>query len=172
MRTRGSLACRPKVPEMTRSTVLLPLLLGLLACNGCHDSAPPANAAVTTTGAATNVSGDPDAAPLAAAGTTTIHVEDDGKSFDLARGASVAFSLPSNAGTGYVWVPTKIDAGILSQQGDRTSDVSSDVPGAPKVDVYHFVGASPGTSVVEMSLKRPFGSAPPARIIHVTVNVR
>src|SRR5580704_10985102 len=105
---------------MIRWTALLPLLLSLLACNGCHDSAPPANVAAATSAAATTGSSDPDAAPLAAADTTTIHVDDDGKSFDVARGATVTFSLPSNAGTGYVWVPTKIDGGVLSQQGDRT----------------------------------------------------
>jgi predicted secreted protein len=103
---------------------------------------------------------------------TTIHADDDGKSFDVGRGAVVTFSLPSNAGTGYVWVPTQVDGSVLTQQGDRTSDASSDVPGAPKFDVYHFAAAAPGTTTVEMSLKRPFGSAPPARIIHVTVNVR
>jgi predicted secreted protein len=100
-----------------------------------------------------------------------VHAEDDGKTIDVARAATVTFALPSNAGTGYIWVPTQVDASILAQQGDRTSDVSSDVPGAPKVDVYHFTAVGPGTTTVEMSLKRPFGSGAPARTVHVTVAV-
>src|SRR5271170_5987154 len=111
---------------------LLPTLL--LACNGCHDgSAPPASAAVAPSSAPSSNSATP-----VATNETVIHAEDDGKSFDVALGSTVTFSLPSNAGTGYIWVPTQVDAGVLAQQGDRTSDTSSDVPGAPKADVYHF----------------------------------
>ncbi len=144
---------------------LLPIWL--LACNSCHDgNAPPASAAVVPS--ATQASGNT-ATP--AAGETVVHVDDDGKTFDVARGATVTFALPSNAGTGYIWTPTQIDTNVLAQQGDRTSDASSDVPGASKVDVYHFSAANAGTTTVEMSLKRPFGSAPAGRVIHVTVAV-
>ena len=83
----------------------------------------------------------------------------------------MTFSLPSHAGTGYVWMPTRVDANVLAQQGDRTSDTSSDVPGASKVDIYRFAAAAQGTTTVEMSLKRPFGGAPPSRVMHVTVTV-
>jgi predicted secreted protein len=152
---------------MIRWSYALLSSFSLFACNGCHDAAPPASTAVGASASA------PDQAATAPGATaTTVHAEDDGKSFDVSRGAVVTFSLPGNAGTGYVWVPTQVDGSVLTQQGDRTSEVSSDVPGAPKVDVYHFAAAAPGTTTVEMSLKRPFGSAPPARIIHVTVNVR
>jgi predicted secreted protein len=106
------------------------------------------------------------------AAETIIHAEDDGKSLDVARGATVTVVLPSNAGTGYVWVPTQVDGGILVQQGERTSDLSSDVPGAPKMDVYHFTAENSGSTALEMSLKRPFGTGAPARAIRVTVRVR
>ena len=140
--------------------------MALLACNGCHDgSAPPASAAVAPSASGSGNSATPSGPE------TVVHVDDDGKSFDVARGTTVTFSLPSNAGTGYIWVPTQVDPSILAQQGDRTTDVSSDVPGAPKVDVYHFTAAGPGTTTVEMSLKRPFGSGAPARTVHVTVAV-
>jgi predicted secreted protein len=153
---------------MIRWSYALLSSFSLLACNGCHDAAPPSSTPVGASASA------PDQAATAAGATTatTVHADDDGKSFDVSRGAVLTFSLPSNAGTGYVWVPTQVDGSVLTQQGDRTSDVSSDVPGASKVDVYHFAAAAPGTTTVEMSLRRPFGSAPPARIIHVTVNVR
>jgi predicted secreted protein len=144
-----------------------PLLLAF--GSGCHGGAAPA----TSASAMANANGAPSAGnPATPPGANTvIHAEDDGKSFDLARGATVTFSLPSNAGTGYIWVPTQVDPVVLAQQGDRTSDVASDVPGAPKVDVYHFAATGPGTTTVEMSLKRPFGSGAPARTIHVTVAV-
>jgi predicted secreted protein len=154
---------------------LFALLPISFACNGPHDaSAPPASATIATvtapTGAAlSGITATPAAA--AAAAETVIHAEDDGKSYDVARGSLVTFSLPSHAGTGYIWVPTQVDSSVLAQQGDRTSDAASDVPGAPKVDVYHFAAAAPGTTTVEMSLKRPFGSGVPARSVHVVVAV-
>jgi predicted secreted protein len=152
---------------MIRWSALVVFSVSLLACNGCHDgNPPPASATVAPTGSTSGNTATP-----AASSETVVHAEDDGKAFDLARGAALTFALPSNAGTGYIWMPTPVDATILAQQGDRTSDVSSDVPGAPKVDVYHFTAAGPGTTTVEMSLKRPFGSGAAARTVHVTVTV-
>jgi predicted secreted protein len=149
---------------MVRSMLTLSAL-SLLACHGCNDAnAPPANNAGPPTAAS-----PPTAAPTT--GETIVHAEDDGKSFDVARGAPVTFKLASNAGTGFVWVPTSVDPSVLAQQGDRTSEAPSDRPGSAKTDVYHFVAAAIGTTTVEMSLKRPFGSTPPARAIHVTVVV-
>jgi predicted secreted protein len=131
-----------------------------LACNGCNDgNTPPANAIA-------RVSDAP------ATRETVVRADDDGKSFDVARAATLTFKLESNAGTGYVWVPTQVDTNVLAQQGDRTSEVSSDTPGAPKMDVYRFVAQNAGSTTVEVSLKRPFGSGPPARVIRVAVNVR
>jgi predicted secreted protein len=141
--------------------------LSLVACNACND--PPPAASPPAPGAASPPA--PDAASPTAAADTVIHVEDDGKSFDTYKGSTVIFKLNSNSGTGYVWTPTQVDASVLAQQGDRSTEGASDTPGAPKLDVYRFVAGSAGTTVVEMSLKRPFGSAPAARAIHVTVNV-
>jgi predicted secreted protein len=152
---------------MIRWSALVVFSVSLLACNGCHDAAPPpASATVAPSGSVSSNTATP-----AASNETVVHAEDDGKALDLARGAALTFALPSNAGTGYIWMPTQVDPTILAQQGDRTSDVSSDVPGAPKVDVYHFTAAGPGTTTVEMSLKRPFGSGAAARTVHVTVTV-
>lgn len=135
----------------------------LLACNGCnHDGAPPPpNAADAPTGS------------TAPNGETVVHVEDDGKSFDVARGSTVTFQLASNAGTGYAWTPAAVDPNVLVQQGERTTQVSSDVPGAPKMDVFRFVAQSPGTATVEMDLKRPWEhGAAPGRSVRVTIHVQ
>jgi predicted secreted protein len=140
--------------------------LWLLACNGCNDhNAPPPNPA----GSAAATAGG--AAPQTA-GETVVQVEDDGKTFDVAAGATVTFKLASNAGTGYLWMPTGIDPGILAQTGDRTNEAASSAPGAPRVDVYRFAAKRPGSATVEMDLQRPWTkSAPPAKSIHEIVNV-
>ncbi len=149
-------------PAMIRHALALSAVT-LLACNGCNDkNAPPANAGIPAGSGVV----------AAAAGETVVHAEDGGKSFDVARGGIVTFKLTSNSGTGYLWTPTQVDGNLLAQQGERASETSSDAPGSSKLDVYRFVALSPGSTLVEMSLKRPFGSAPPARALRVTVNVR
>jgi predicted secreted protein len=108
------------------------------------------------------------------AGTATrvvVHADDDGKTFDLAVGSRIVFALANHSGTGFLWMPTRVDESILAPDGMRRSEVESDVPGAPKRDVLRFLAKNPGTTVVEMTLKRPFGNAPPGPAIHVTVRV-
>jgi predicted secreted protein len=158
---------------MIRHAVAL-AALSLLACNGCNDGRSPAVAPAGTATPTAAASPPPaGSAPSAgAAGDTIVRADDDGKSFDVARGAGVTFRLASNSGTGYLWIPTQVDAIVLAQQSDRASEAASDMPGGPKADVYRFTAGAAGSTVVEMSLKRPFGSAPPARVIHVTINVR
>ncbi len=136
--------------------------LSLLACNACNGGGtappPPVPAA----------SGPAVDAPT---GETVLHTEDDGRTFDVTRGSAVTFKLASNAGTGFVWTAAPVDQNVLTQQGDRTSEPSSEAPGAPKMDVYRFVAKSAGSTVVEMDLKRPWGNQPPGRVVRVTINV-
>jgi predicted secreted protein len=174
----------------SRAPGLLPL--ALVVTSACHDGgAPPANAPDTSAtpsgssvpdGSAATAQATPDGSGATAQATpdgsgaiaqgTLVRADDDGKTFDVAKGSTLTVSLASNAGTGYRWVPTKIDASVLAQQGDRTVEASSPgVPGGPTSEVYHFVAASAGTTVLEMSLKRAFGSGAPARTVHVTINV-
>jgi predicted secreted protein len=141
-----------------------------LACNGCHhDTAPPNPPGVAsgTPPAASTDPGDAGTAP----GETVVHVDDDGKTFDLARGATMTFKLATHAGTGFAWMPAPIDGGALLQQGERTTELTSDTPGAPRMDVYRFLGQAVGITTIEMDLRRPWGEAPPAKTIRVTVNV-
>jgi predicted secreted protein len=139
----------------------------LLACHGCGGSGtPPAQ------GAAAGASSAGPARGESASNDALVHVEDDGKTFDVTAGGTITFKLASNAGTGYVWMPAGADPAVLAQVGDRTSEVESSAPGAPKVDVYRFVAQHAGSTAVEMNLQRPWTkNAPPARAIHVLVNV-
>jgi predicted secreted protein len=172
----------------------------LLGASACHDGAsPPAN---TSTAAAvgpaaeggvltggseplqdaephgnagdSDVAGgaDFDASSAANSGSVVVTADDDGKTFDVAVGGALVFALARNAGTGYVWKAGPLEGSALVQDGDRRSETHSDVPGAPKRDVYRFVAKSAGTVVIEMALKRPFGSAPAGRTLRVTVRVR
>jgi predicted secreted protein len=145
-----------------RATLATPAVAALaLAWAACrHDSAPP------------RPSGSPDPTALAdSGGDTEVRVEDDGKTFDLAPGGTLTFRLASHSGTGFVWTPAAEDGGVLSQVGERASEASSDVPGAPKTDVYRFVARSAGTATIEMDYQRPWGNQPPVKTVHVTVNV-
>jgi predicted secreted protein len=137
--------------------------ISLFASTGCDDPGGRRGPAATPS---TN-----GADAVSSSAEVVIHVDDDGKTFDTTRGSIVTFKLASHTGTGYVWIPMQVDPSILTQQGDRTSAIASDTPGAPKLDIFHFTAGAAGSTVVEMSLKRPFGSAAPARSIHVTVNV-
>jgi len=100
-----------------------------------------------------------------------VHMDDDGKTFDLAVGSRIVFALANHSGTGFVWTPTRVDESLLAPDGMRRSEIESDVPGAPKRDVLRYLAKKPGTTVVEMTLKRPFGGSPRGPAIHVTVRV-
>ncbi|HZU82293.1 MAG TPA: protease inhibitor I42 family protein [Polyangiaceae bacterium] len=146
------------------------MAVALLACSACKDgsgapapASPAGNAGVTAAGQASEAG--------QAGGETVIVEADDGRSFDVAIGATVTFRLAGRSGTGYAWTPTHVDPAILAQKGERTTEVSSDTPGAPKVDVYRFAAAAAGSTTVDMSLARPFGDSMAARTMHVTVNV-
>jgi inhibitor of cysteine peptidase len=139
------------------------LVMAFLACIACKESsAPPPNAAESSALAAS-------AAPVPDA--TVVRADDDGKAFDVAVGSMVTFKLAGNQGTGFAWGITQIDPSVLAQQGERTSEAASDVPGASKMDVYRFTAQKAGTTVVQLSLQRAFGSAPPARVVSVTIHV-
>jgi inhibitor of cysteine peptidase len=86
-------------------------------------------------------------------------------------GYTVTVKLASQSGTGYAWVPVGVNASVLAQQGERTSETSGDTPGGPKMDVYKFNAVAAGSTTVEMDFKRPFESGPPAKSIKVTINV-
>jgi predicted secreted protein len=119
--------------------------------------------------------GGADAGADASAGAdagAVIGVQDDGKTFDVAVGSIITFALASNAGTGYVWVPTHVDDNVVATVGARASERDSDTPGASKRDIYRFRARAAGTAWIEMSLERPFGHSRSGRIVRVTFHVR
>jgi predicted secreted protein len=123
-----------------------------------------------------------DAAPagsdvVVAGSDVVVHLEDDGKTIDVPRGATLVVKLSLSSGTGYAWTPAASDAGVLDAVGERTSealaDAASPMPGGPHLDVLRFAGRTPGTTTLTLELRRAWEhDAPPARSFHVVVHVR
>ncbi len=126
---------------------------------------------VASASASSAGSASPTIGSAPAAGETTIRVEDDGKTFDVAAGSTVTFKLAGNAGTGFMWKPNGVNTAVLAQQGSVTHVTSGSTPGAANEDVYHFRAVAPGSSTVEMDYARPWEHGPAGKAIHVTVNV-
>jgi predicted secreted protein len=162
---------------MTRTGLALCIvpLLGCV-CIGCHHDAGPAP---VPTGAA-SAANPHEPAGWVDAGDVVIGVDDDGRTVDVSRGATVTFRLPLASGTGYGWVPAPSDGGVLVQQGERTGERAGErpggqeggMPGGPRLDVYRFAARSEGTVIMEMQLKRPWETdTPPASTLRVTIRV-
>ena len=88
------------------------------------------------------------------------------------RPAHLVLELASNSGTGYAWTAAPVDSTVLASEGQPEVERQSDLPGGPKLDVLHFVARGAGTVALQVDLKRPWGDAPAAKTIKVTVNVR
>jgi predicted secreted protein len=106
-----------------------------------------------------------------------VRLEDDGKTIDVPRGATLVVKLSLSSGTGYAWTPVASDAGVLDAVGERTSeavaDAASPMPGGPHLDVLRFAARTPGTTMLTLELRRPWEhDAPAARSFHATVRVR
>jgi|SRR5579883_2958788 len=155
---------------MTRFLVTLSALT-LFACNGCNGNSPDPNTPSGGSSSGGTSSGGASSGASPAAGETVVHVEDDGKSFDVPVGSAVTFKLAGNAGTGFMWKPNGVNPAVLAQQGDVSHETSGATPGAPNADVYHFQAVAPGSTPVEMDYARPWEHGTPGKAIHVTVNV-
>ncbi len=143
----------------------------LLACNGCNGNSPDPNVPPAGSSSGGAAGGSSSGGGTPAASETVVHVEDDGKTFDVAVGSTVTFKLAGNAGTGFVWKPSGVNAAVLAQQGDVSHETSGATPGAPNADVYHFQAVAAGSTPVEMDYVRPWEHGTPGKAIHVTVNV-
>lgn len=136
---------------------------------GCNASAPPPSALDPSPSASAAA---PSAAAPSASSESSATLDDDGKSFTVARGATFAIKLAAQSGTGYTWAVTKVDGAALTPTGHKETDGTPQTPGAPTREVFRFTAAASGTARVELALRRPWetGTAP-ARTFHVDVTV-
>jgi inhibitor of cysteine peptidase len=156
---------------MNRSLVALRLFLALafaLACACNNSENPPPNNVPSST---TTAPAAPQTAPTG--GEKVLTIDDDGKAVTIARGAPLTVKLAAQGGTGFAWDIVKVDAAVLVAQGERTSEVPSNAPGGGRMDVFHFTGAAPGTTSLELAFRRGFDKdAPPVRGFKVQVTVQ
>jgi inhibitor of cysteine peptidase len=154
---------------LSSSTLLL-----AFACAACDGSSPPPTGPNNAPTGATATPPPPPTNPTGPiGGERVLTVDDDGKAVTIARGAPLTLKLAAQAGTGFSWDVVKVDTAVLAAQGDRTSEVPSNAPGGGRMDVFHFTGAAPGTTSLELALRRGFDKdRPPARAFHVQVTVQ
>ena len=154
-----------------------PLLIALFAfapmtAVGCNASAPSPNAVDPSPSASAAASAS--AASPSATSESSATLDDDGKSFTVARGATFAIKLAAQSGTGYTWAVTKVDGAALTPTGrkEKETEGTPQTPGAPTREVFRFTAAASGTARVDLALRRPWETdTAPARTFHVTVTV-
>ena len=162
---------------MCHTPTAAPLLIAFIAfapmamaALGCNASAPPPSAVDPSPSASSAASGS--AAPPPASSESSATLDDDGKSFTVARGATFAIKLAAQSGTGYTWAVTKVDGAALTPTGHKETEGTPQTPGAPTREVFRFTAAASGTARVELALRRPWETdTAPARTFHVTVTV-
>ena len=154
-------------PLLIAFIALAPMVMSALGCNA---SAPPPSAVDPSPSASSAASGS--AAPPPASSESSATLDDDGKSFTVARGATFAIKLAAQSGTGYTWAVTKVDGAALTPTGHKETEGTPQTPGAPTREVFRFTAAASGTARVELALRRPWETdTAPARTFHVTVTV-
>jgi predicted secreted protein len=99
----------------------------------------------------------------AAARTVTVTEKDNGAETILARGDTLAVSLPATSGTGYVWQVAKVESSILAQSGNPTFEHDQKaMPGAMWHQTFHFTANAAGTGMLELRYFRPWEKDTPA----------
>jgi predicted secreted protein len=110
------------------------------------------------------------AGAAAPGGETVATNADDGKTFTLAKGATLAIKLPLQSGTGFGWELANLGGTALAQQGERTSEGATGAPGGEQKQVFRFVANSAGSASIDLEFRR--GPTPPMKTFHVNVTVQ
>ncbi len=140
--------------------LVLPMLVGLVACSDNSEPASPSTGAGTST---------------QAAAATTLTEPDAGKDVHLAPQETVIIRLGGNLSTGFSWRVTDSNPEVLESGGPPTySENASATPklGEPGVYIYNFTAKNAGTADLTFDYLREWETAtPPAKtlVFHVTV---
>ena len=112
--------------------------------------------------------------PGAEARTVTVTEKDSGTETVLARGDTLAVSLPATSGTGYVWQVAKVESSILAQAGNATFEHDQKaMPGAMWHQTFHFSASAAGAAMLELRYLRPWEKdTPPAKSFTLNVLVK
>ena len=104
----------------------------------------------------------------------TVTDENNGKDIDLTSGETLVVKLASNASTGYGWTVSGDPSPLkLEKMSYHKSTKSSQVTGAPGVQIFHFSAATAGIATLNLVYRRSWEyNMPPAKTFTVRVNVR
>ncbi|MEW6059048.1 MAG: protease inhibitor I42 family protein [Actinomycetota bacterium] len=87
-----------------------------------------------------------------------LSVEDDGRDFALNPGDELTVTLESNASTGFRWVlVTEPDSGVLELLGSEYIAATTDLVGAPGVEVWRFRATGAGQTTLKLRYERASG---------------
>ena len=112
-------------------------------------------------------------ASRANASVVFISRDDNGREFTLDRGDALEISLPATSGTGYTWQAEPVAGGFVRQVGEPAFTLDNKMPGASRLQIFHFgIGAS-GTGTLEIRYLRPWEKdAKPAKDFKIMLIVR
>ena len=113
-------------------------------------------------------------ASTAAARTVTVTEKNAGEEAILERGNTLAVTLPTTSGTGYVWQVAKTDVATLVPSGKPTFEHDEKaMPGAMWHQTFRFTAAAAGTVKLELQYLRPWEKdTPPAKVFTLNVFVK
>ncbi|HKD83790.1 MAG TPA: protease inhibitor I42 family protein [Terriglobales bacterium] len=115
-------------------------------------------------------------APSSKSSPTVVTVTDqnNGKDIDLTSGEELVVKLASNRSTGYGWTVSGDPAPLkLEKMSYHKSTKSSQITGAPGVQIFQFSAATAGIATLNLVYRRSWEyNMPPAKTFSLRVNVR
>jgi inhibitor of cysteine peptidase len=122
-----------------------------------HQSAPSTSAITTTT---TSV--------------MTVTEQDNGKTIEVTKGATLVVKLSSNVSTGYSW-SVQSDSPLLKllDSNYKEQKQPAQVAGAPGVQTFQWQATAPGNATLKLEYRRPWEKAQsPAKTFSVNLQIR
>ena len=146
------------------SLLIIPLLLSLV---GCSQGSTPANS---------SGGNNPANIPTSLA-KLLLEAGANGTTQQLAVGEMIAISLESNPSTGYSWMATSSNSGVVALMGEpiytTPMDNGTPVPGAAGTQTFTFQAVKAGKATLTLDYVRPWEkNATPEKTFSVTVEVK
>ena len=108
-----------------------------------------------------------------AASVVTITEQDNGKTIELPKGATLVLKLSSNASTGYSWSVQSNSSLLKLVKSDYTEQKQAKLVGAPGVQTFQWQAAGSGTAALQLEYRRPWEKdQPAAKLFSISVQIR
>ncbi len=104
----------------------------------------------------------------------TLTEQDNGKTIELTKGATLIVKLSSNASTGYSWsVQSKSPLLKLLDSNYKEKKQLAQVAGAPGVQTFQWQATGAGNATLKLEYRRPWEKdEPPAKTFSVSLQIR